>query len=254
MLGIGTGLGIGSGFGLAAAFGGYNPLTELGADLAGYFEAQQPDSITHVGGLVSEWRCRKTGYAVTQSVDGAKPVYSPTSFNGDAGLLFDGVDDVLAGVSHPFPLTNYEVWLLLSQITLPADTTQRYALGMGTGSGQGATVSRIVTTGVNRIRGTVGNGTAGVVSNNVAVDFSSRHVARMIVKATGVTMEIDDTTVAESAVVPSLTNARFRFAAFINTLAGNFYNGQIAACLITNLLSGSKLTALDNWLLARRRL
>lgn len=233
---------------------GYDPLSALGSDLLGYFEARRPDSMTTGSSLVAEWRCLKTGYAVTQGTDGAKPVYSATSFGGDPGLTFDGIDDVLLNTNHPYPTASFEVWQVLSQGTLPADTTQKYSFGMGAGSGTGATISRVVAGGNNRIRGTVGNGTSAFNSTNSSVDFSSRHIARMIVSSTGVKMEIDGVTVTEAAVIPSLNNARFRFGAFINTLPGNFYQGQIAACLITNLLSGVRLADLQNWLLARRRL
>jgi len=230
----------------------YDPITALGTDLVGYFDARRGDTITRSVGGVSEWRCAKTGYAAQQALGTAQPIYSPTSFNGDAGVAFDGVDDCLSGLSHPYPLSLFEVWMLLSQAAPGSDATQRFAFGMGNGSANGATINRVQLSGVGRIRGTVGNGTSAVISANNAVDFSSRHCARLIVSATGVIQEIDGNTVAEAAAVPSLTNARFRLGAFINSVPSSFHSGQVAAVLITNLLSVGKADSLRPWLMSRR--
>ncbi len=229
-------------------------LAALSADMLGRFSAIRPESFTVESGAVAEQRCLITGYAINQATSGARPLYTPNGFNGAPSFSYDGIDDCLVGVNHPYPLGSFEVWKLISQGGAPADTTQRYAVGMGTGSGQGATISRVVSGGVNRIRATVGNGSAGVPANNLGVDFSTRHVARMIVSPTGVIQMIDGVTIAEVAVVPALTNARFRLGAFINTLPGNFYIGHMAETIITPLLNPAKAAQFDAVLMPRRNL
>ena len=108
--------------------GGYNPLTAI-PGLHGYFEARDAASMTVSGGLVSEWRCKVTGFATPQGTVPAQPtLVTPTP--GNPRLRFDGVDDCLLGTNHPYPIgtTACEIWLLMAQASLVAGTTQRKRL------------------------------------------------------------------------------------------------------------------------------
>src|SRR5690606_10199289 len=77
-----------------------------------------------------------------------------TTFNGRPGLTFDGADDFLeyAGVGvFPASSTAGELWALVSQDALPADTTARYAVGYGgSTSPTGRGLRRGVSGGVNQ--------------------------------------------------------------------------------------------------------
>lgn len=253
-IGIGAGAVV-TGSGLGAG-GGYDPIAALGSDLLGYFEARRPDSMTLNAEAVSEWRCLKTGFALQQATGAAQPGYSANSFNGDAGVAFDGVDDNLSGNAHPYPVgaTACEIWALFSQTALPADTTQRYVVGLGGGGASQRSISRQVVSAANRGRGQVGDGATTVGASVTAVDLSSRHVARHEIGAAGFTISIDGQAMGPTAVVPATLNTRFRLGAFINTSASNFHSGQIAAVLITNPLATDKAAALSAWLMDRRKL
>lgn len=233
---------------------GYNPLTAI-PGLHGYFEARDAASMTLSGGLVSEWRCKVTGFATSQGTVPAQPtLVTPTP--GNPRLRFDGVDDCLLGTNHPYPIGNTacEIWLLMAQGSLVADATQRYALGIGEGAAYQRTISRVVSSGVNRARTQIGNGTTTGSHTHPSVDFSAAHVIRQILTASEVTTLVDGVQVGPTAVVADVRNARFRFGAFVNTLAGNFLAGDIMACLVTPPLSAQQAPDLDNFLTARKAL
>jgi hypothetical protein len=252
-IGIGAGAVVtGSGLGTG---GGYDPIAALGSDLLGYFEARRPDSITLNAGAASEWRCLKTGFAVQQATGSAQPAYSANGFNGDPCLTFDGVDDCLLGVNHPYPIgtTPCEIWSLFSQdAPAPADTTQRYAIAYGNGGAGQRSISR---TNTQNGRGQVGNGTTTVGQSVTGVTLNSRHAARLVVTGTEMQSYVDGVAFgAPTAVVPATTADRFRLSSFINTGPSNFWWGRQAAHLITAPLSSDKATALQAWLMDRRRL
>lgn len=232
--------------------GGYNPLTAI-PGLHGYFEARDAASMDISGGLVSAWRCKVTGFPTSQGTVPAQPLLvTPTP--GNPRLRFDGVDDCLLGTNHPYPIGNTacEIWLLMAQASLVADTTQRYALGIGDGSATQRTISRIVSGGVNRVRTQIGNGSAASNHTEGTVNFSSVHVIRQVLTATDFTTFVDGQQIGPTAIVADVRSGRFRFGAFVNTLPGNFLAGDLISCLVTPPLSGQQATDLDTSLTARK--
>ncbi len=75
------------------------PASILGEDLVAWFDSSDTDTITDVGGFVSQWDDKsKTGADVSQGTAGRRPAVPATQF---AGIEFDGSDDVLEGPSEP---------------------------------------------------------------------------------------------------------------------------------------------------------
>lgn len=233
----------------------YDPSAALGADLLGYWDAERADLMTVAGGTVSSWRDVKAAYNLVQATGAAQPAYSATSFNGHPGITFDGTDDFLSLTTHPFPINAdpSEIWAVVSQAALVADATARYAVAMGGGTPTSRAVARQVSGGANQARGIVGNGTT-TASSAASAAFSTRHLVRVQTSATDVTVSLDGVAATSAAIVPATANTRIRFGAFAATSAAGFWNGQIAAVLVTAPLSAPKAAALQTWLLSRRRL
>lgn len=232
----------------------FDPLAALGADLLGWWDALHDDLITQAGGLVSSWRDRVAGYDLTSS-GGAMPAYAATGFNGGPELSFDGVDDVLtlAGVPFPTAAVAAEIWILLRQAAPASDATVRLAFAYGGAAAASRRVQRSVVTGVNRAVGSVGNGTSGVEIANAAIDMSGRHVVRLETGATASQLTVDGGTPTSSAVVPATNTNRTRIGASTATSTpSNYWQGGIAAVLVTNPLSAEKAGALQTYLAKRK--
>jgi hypothetical protein len=240
----------------------YEPVRALGSDLLAYWDAARSDLITVVTG-VSSWRDIVAGYDATQATASAQPGYSPTSFNGALSLAFDGIDDCLAITSGPFlsavpaGSSAYEVWSLVQQDAAHADTSTRCLMSLGSGTGAGRSLGRSVTIGFNRSRGHYGDGTNQNASNGANVNLSARHAIRLEFTAADFTLTTDgiiDRNLALTAPPGATINTRFRVGAFDNPSASLFWQGQIAAVLITSPLSPGKAAALQRYLMNRRRL
>jgi len=237
----------------------YNPGTALGADLLAWWDASHTSRIIGSPG-VSTWLDAVAGYNLVQATPAAQPVYSATNFGGAPGLMFDGVDDFLNMESVPFPTgaAPSEVWGLVQNDMDAADTTTRNFVGYG---GNGVSVStgvrrifRTVTTGINRAGAGTGLSPSGSVSvTNTSVDFSRRHVVRVIFGATETTTYVDGIPEGPTAAVPGTLALRFRVGGSLITIPTLFWQGPIAAILVTNPLSAAKATGLHNYLMARRK-
>ncbi|MCK1367602.1 hypothetical protein [Bradyrhizobium sp. 62] len=250
---------MGRGFGHLGALGtaGYSPVAALGADLIAYWDVNRPDLITGLN--VSSWRDIVAGYPAVQATGSAQPVYSISSFNGAPGIAFDGASQQLTCTDAAFLAAlpsgagPYEIWALIQQDALPADTTERIAVAVGGASlVTGRALSRIVTSATNRARSRTGNGAASTNIDDTAVDLSTRHVLRLAVGATSSALTVDGGTPSTASVVPSTTNTRLRLGASNATAAVNFWQGQIAAILITQPLSAAKAAALQSYLTRRK--
>lgn len=231
--------------------GSYSPVTDLGTDLLGYWEANRSDLITQSGGFVSSWKDVVAGYDAVQAGGSAKPGYSATGFNGAACITYDGTDDELTLTPTPasFPIgsTGVEMWGLAQNDALVADATSRYVVGYG---GDTASVSRRV----GRNVASSANRASLQLNTSVAeltVDFTGRHVLRGEVGSTDSFVSIDGTKSSVLSVVPTTTGIRLRLGAS-NSGATAFWQGSIAAVLITKPLSTDKATALAAWLNSRR--
>jgi hypothetical protein len=231
----------------------YNPVAALGSDLLGYWEANRSDLVTIATGA-SSWKDIVAAYDLAQVTAGAQPAYSATSFNGQPGLTFDGTDDSLLLASVPFPTvaTPCEIWALIQQDALPANTTERRIFSYGGGGvGNYRSIQRVVVGGVNRVQMTIGDGAAAQTITGTNVDASSRHVIRAQFGATSSSLTVDGVAEGSFSVVPSTGNTRTRMGANSATTASLLMNGKIAALLVTKPLT-TEATAVQTWLNARR--
>lgn len=242
----------------AVVLGQFNPL-RLGSDLLAYWDARRTDLITISTG-VSSWKDITHGYAATQGTGSAQPTYSATSFGGDPGLTFDGVDDCLtstdAGLLAALPASasHCELWLLCQQDALVADGSQRHFLNYGNGNGNPSrAIVRIAQGGQNCAEGITGSGAASGVAINTTVNFSTRHALRWEVAASASQLTVDGTAPVSVSVTPSTTASRLRLGANSAATAANFAQGVIAVAMVTLPLSDSKTAALQSWLMSRRR-
>lgn len=226
----------------------------LGASLLGWWDAERSDLITQASTTVSSWKDVVAGYDAAQATGALKPIYSANSFNGRPGLTFDGVDDCLELLSQPFPSGSSpsELWALVDQASLAADTTVRVAFSYGadtTNDRRG--LDRQVDTGVNRIRGVVGSGAAFTIAPNANVDFSGRHVVRLSVGAASARSDLDGVLGADTAATPATGALRVRIGAFSNASSGAFWKGGISAIAVTQSLTAAQAAQLTAYLKSR---
>lgn len=219
--------------------GGFSPLA---LSPYAWWDATRPTSITQSGGLVSAWSDIVTGYTVSQASSGQQPTISGN------WLTYDGIDDTLAGGTVPasWPTTTaFEVWSLVRQTALVADTTSRNIFGWGGSSSTTATQMLRIVSGSNRFRGQATNGTvAGTIQDGVG-DFSGRHVLRMVVDGTNVSGEFDGVALVPAALAGIQTNsARFRIGANAAAAPAAFWQGDVSVlvtCPPTNAANRARM-------------
>lgn len=237
----------------AAARGGGGDWTpaSLGSSLLAWWDAEHADRITRSGGLVSSWTDVVGGYTLTQATEAAKPTYSATSFNGQAGITADGTDDELTGAfpgSFPTGATAGEIWVVTDQQSLGADSSNnRYAVAIGNANAAGRALYRGGNGITNRLTTIVGDG-AGKTSQLTTADFSGRHVIRSIADGTNIYAEVDGVRSVATACVPATTGSRVRVFANASSTAGSFYAGAHCAVLFTSLLSAPQATQMYTFL------
>lgn len=235
---------------------GANPVTILGTSLLAWWTADRTDLITLSGAQVTSWKDVVAGYDVVQGVSAARPLWSATSFNGAPGLTFDSVDDELTLASQPLPsgAAPCEMWGVIQQDGLPADTTTRrwFSYG-GTSNNDSRFPSRGVAAGVNRSALSVGTGAAAPGANSNGGDFSTRHVHRSVVTGTQIRQSLDNGGFgADVACVPATGATRVRIGAMLNGIG--FWHGKIRDVLVTSILTTEQEAALNAWALPRRML
>lgn len=236
---------------------GYSPVVALGSNLIAYLDANRSDLITQ-SGSVSAWRDIVAGYTFSQGTGAARPLYSATGFNGSPAVLFDGIDDNMSSLDAAllanFPPTAAELWVLAGNTALPADAATRSAAAFGGGTTAfQLCVRRTVITSVNRGQGSAGNGSTSVTSIEGTIDLSSRHVMRSIATNSAISIEIDGVVSTPAAVTTNIGAAR----AVVGALAGgtsNFWQGPVAAVLITKPLPTDQADSLRTYLMNRRML
>lgn len=220
----------------------FDPTVYLGAALFAWFSADRADLLTLSGSQVITWADVIGGYAPTQAVSGARALYSATSWKGvSPGISYDGSDDqhTLAGVPVAFPTgaTPGEIWMLLDQLALPADTATRLPVSYGDGTNKRA-LNRVVTAGNSQFL-------AGTTVNSTAPgDFTRRHVLRAQFSATDVTASMDGSAGSAAAAVPATATTRLRLGAFSGTSASLFAQIVAKHILFTGALSGGQATRL----------
>ena len=235
--------------------GGVSPVSILGASLLAWWTADRADLITLNSTAVTSWKDVVAGYDAVQAVSAARPIYSATSFNGAPSLTFDSVDDELTLASQPFPsaASPSEIWGIVQQDALTADTTVRLIAGYGgAASSSRRAIERFSVTS-NVARSTVGDGAAPITATD-AVDFSGRNVVRGTFSAVAESIATNGGAPVSATVVPSTGVSRFRIGSISNTSPGNFWNGKIRDVLVTGSLTTEQAAALLAWALPRRML
>jgi len=225
----------------------------LGASLFGYWDAENLATLTLSGANVTTWADLVGGYAATQATSGFKPAWSASGFGSRAGINFDGTDDYLEFASPPFPAgsAGSEIWVLVRQDALAADTTTRQAAGYGSSGNTMRQIERVVTSGVNRARSRTGDGASGVFAANASIDFSGYHLARAAFSPTQTSFALDGTALVSSSVVPGTTATRLRIGAGSSTSPSGFWQGSINAVLVTGLLSDAQAAQLTAYFKSR---
>ncbi|MBU1755213.1 hypothetical protein KKH81_02950, partial [Patescibacteria group bacterium] len=213
----------------------YTPETVLGDKLVAYWNADWTNGVTlDESSRVSEWIDMIGDYTLIQATDTIRPSYSTTSFNGVAGVTFDGVDDLLrmSGVPGTVPTgASYsEIWALVDQTALASDAdTLRDIVGYGAGSSAYREIRRTIIAGVNRVRATTNNSNA----TDASTDFSGLHWVRAVWDGTSAKVSTDGnafTTAAHNAITGT-TNITFG-----NTPSGSAtgHQGVIQQVMILN--------------------
>jgi hypothetical protein len=238
----------------------YNPVTALGVSLLAWWDAEHASLITVDGSSrIASWRDSIGALDLTQGTDANKPVLAATEtpLNRPAAT-FDGTNDELTlaattGLSTGGALG--EVWCLVKQAALAADTTARFAFAYGgNAAATRRSVDRIVDTGVNRYRAGSGDGTNQRIATVTTVDFSGwsvvRHVCTIdeIAGLNGPAILASGT--AGAAHLAGTT--RTRMGASTADTAANFWNGSVAAVLVTSALTNPQADSLARWLNGRR--
>lgn len=233
----------------------------LGADLIARWDAENAASITQSGGTVSAWADLANGITPVQATGASQPAYSATAFGGRPELTFDGTDDRLSltGVPALIPTgaDECEIWALVRQAALVADTTARVAFGYGgrvedlSATAMSRQIARAVVSAANRGRAFIGTGAGSVTPTDAAVDFSGVHLIRARVGATATAISIDGGAETSLAAVPATNAVRLRIGASQNTTASTFWNGGINFIGVTRPLSASQAASLQAYLLDR---
>lgn len=231
---------------------GFTPAA-LGAKLLGWWNADDVSTITKDGSnLVSSWKDKVAALDAVQATGSSQPVHTLTSFNGNPGVTFDGVDDQLTTATQPFPATTSSagIWVLVQQSALIADVNQKVAFGYGAAATTSRSAGRAVVTVTNRGELLTG----ATATDDTAVDLSSRHVIRGEWNATTTTITVDGGTPVPQALVPNTATTRCRIGA--NALASpttSCWNGIIREVIVDDgTLTAGEATSLQTYLLARR--
>jgi hypothetical protein len=234
----------------------YNPQQALGSKLLAWWDADHTDLITQAGGVVSAWADRVQGLTHTASGAG-QPAYSTSGFAGRPVITGDGTGTFMtrAGTTGlPTNSDQFEIWTLFDQ-TLATDGggSRRYLFAWG---GQGTQVhlmTGVTRSATNRGRVTAGNGTTAPTLNDAVVDLTGRHFQRSVFTATGIKVAVDGFAMsAETAVVRAIDTLRSRIFANTTTTPSEFWQGGLAAILVTSLLTDGEAAALTAWLSSRR--
>lgn len=234
-------LGLGLGLPVTRSSKGFTPL-DLGDALYDYWDAERPDTITQIAGVVSEWRSVKGGLAAVQATEAAKPIYSASSFNGRPGVTFDGDAQLtVTGVGTlPTGATACEIWVVASMPTAGtvAGIMVPFTYG-GNAAGSYRRLYRNPVSNVNNMFMQMGTGGSAPLATN-PTDSSGTYMARAIFDAT---MRLDIDGVAGTPVVtsaPATGTTRIRIGARNDDAPTNFYIGPVSLIAVTALLSAAQ--------------
>lgn len=245
--------------------GSADPIAFLGDDLKLWWDAH-PDtwggtgSITQSGGAITSWKDNVRALDMTVSAScSTGPVWSATSFGGAPGVTFNGTSDCLTvAIPSGFPSADQpsEMWVLVEQNALVADTNGRTAFSYGADGGNVSRhIARVVVSSNNRPRGVVGCcGGASTLVTGTTTNFSQRHVIRLAVGATQSILTVDNSEQVSAIVTPATTATRMRLG---QTAAGSptanaYWTGDIAVAALVAPLNADKVAQFTSYLMARR--
>ena len=172
---------------------------------------------------------------------------------GRPGVIFDGADDEVSLPSVPFPTGagECEVWALVDQTAPASDATLRVALGYGNDTNSCRRIRRQVISSVNRGTTVVGQGASAVTVADTAVDLTGRHVIRSRIEAATAYVAVDGNATTSAAATPSTGTSVTRIGGTETATASSFWQGQVAAVLVTAPLSAAQAASLTAYLKAR---
>jgi hypothetical protein len=203
--------------------------------LVAWWDAEARSSLSLSGSSVVSWMDIVGGVAVSQAVVASQPAYSASSFNNRPGLTFDGTADELTGTPATLSgATTGEMWALVDQTALVANTNVRCAFTMGSTTANKRELARVVDSGANRARAATFTGSTTPTAQDTTVDFSGRCVLRAIFAPTLLTVEINGTTTSTVITANNTATTRVRIGANPAATAGNFWQGVINSALVFN--------------------
>jgi hypothetical protein len=220
------------------------------------WDAEDSNLITNATG-VSSWTDNVAGIAVTQATTTKQPIWSATSFNGKAGVLFDAVDDILEVAPLPAAIpsgtTECEAWMLCSQDALTTDSVIKtgFAWGGGTVVDE-RLVQRRVSASANRAFVGNADGTTQHVVSDTAVNINTHHVIRCEYLATLTALTVDGAGRATVANNQITGTTRLRIGGNALNTANSWWKGQIAVFMITQPLAVDEAAQLLSDLSARK--
>lgn len=228
----------------------------LGSKLVNWWDAST--GVTLSTNKVTAWADRKAGLSAAQGTDAARPIYSATGFNDKPGITFDGTDDFLRAAAHAMPTGAgvSELWALVEQSSLVADTAVKTVVALGAASGFDAQV-RVGRTGAGNLNRGVSNvgtgGGAAIFPGQTTTDLSLRHVLRLQVGATSSVMSVDGLAGTVANGIPAIGAGNFSIGASGNTAPGGFWNGKVRDIIsIAGALTTTEAASLLAYLNARK--
>lgn len=234
--------------------GGWSYL-DLGGSLFDALDAERADTLTLSGSVVNSWATVKNGYAFSQSISAAKPVFSATGLAGRPAVALDGQDDELTfeGVGNlPVDAAAVEIWALADQLTPASSSAARLMLAYGGNSGNTRRgLIRAVVGGVNRAQATAGSGASSVAPSNTEVDFTGRHVVRGVIDGSNVRADVDGAAGNTSSLMPATGSTRIRIGANTGDTAAGFWQGAFNLIAFTKPLTNEQAAQMLAYLKSR---
>lgn len=225
--------------------------TDMGADLLGWYDAQDSGSLTLSGSDVTQWN-DKSGNSMhlTQGTAGRYPQYSATSFNSSyPGLTFS--DDYMEKSSYGLTSGAVCAAFIVCTMTTNCDTYGR-AVTYGNyptaadydTSGNGVFILRDNTTNA------VTAYTTGASRSSKGVSLSTPMWVGSVFDGTNHTMYVDNVAASSSAFSGAFTNSRIlRVGTSLAVSASTeYWDGVISEVIITKAtVDSTLLTNIDTY-------
>lgn len=174
---------------------------------------------------------------------------------GRPGVAFDGADDELTLASVPFPSGGdpCEVWALVDQTALTTDTTSRYLFSYGSGNANNTRRFLRNVSGNSKAQVTIGDGAGSgtSLSAGAAGEFLGKAVVRFVVDGANIRVDLNGVVGTPGPLVPNTAGGRTRLGALATTSAIAFWQGIVAAILVTGSLSADQAASLTAYLKTR---